>query len=168
MFEGTLHTVSRVILGSILAFACLAKATNLSWFVEAVKDYKLLPAKMSPLVAVAVVMCEGVAAVGVLARGTSFFYWIALVLFGCFSLVIGINLARGRFDAQCACFGPKSARLSWRLLARNVCLAGLSWVSVRTPDTLTTGFTSILLVLLVIAFIPQSIKLQLRSSVEEA
>jgi hypothetical protein len=51
---------------------------------------------------------------------------VLIVLLGVFTGAIAINLARGRTDIDCGCFGPAlRQRLSWWLLLRNGALFAL-------------------------------------------
>lgn len=53
----------------------------------------------------------------------------AAAIFLTFVLAISINLLRGRNEVSCGCFGGRSDNISWHLVARNLALASLAWLS---------------------------------------
>src|ERR1700687_6358891 len=97
------------------------KFYDLETFRGAVTNYRLLPEWLAPPVAWVVPVVESAAALGLLLipiRASS-----ALVLIGLLGLFTGaivINLARGRTDIDCGCFGPAlGQRLNWWLPGRH-------------------------------------------------
>lgn len=119
------------ILGPSLALLWLAAAwdkfQNPGRFAAAVAGYELLPGRSIRCVARVLPWLEAVLAVALLLPASR--TWAApvgavlLVLYGC---AIAFNLARGRADIDCGCRAGNYTPLTWRLVWRNLFLAGLS------------------------------------------
>lgn len=124
--------VLRWLIASVFAVACTHKLSSVAAFENVVRDYALLPAGMAPLVSRLIIALEAAVVTG-LASGL----WIpaaaalAVVLIAAYGSGIAINLARGRRDIDCGCFGPAGSAggrhaLSGWLLLRNLSLIAMT------------------------------------------
>jgi hypothetical protein len=164
-----LQIISRMIVSAILVFACVAKLVNFRWFVRMIAGYKLWPAILNIPAAIVLTILELLTGSVLLLKGAAWSAWTALALFVLFGTVIAINLARRKFDAKCGCFGPAGGRISWRLLVRNISLAGMAWLSTGTAtDTLMVLFWPFFVVLLGLTLSPVLLNLQPKSHLKEA
>ena len=99
--------------GAVLLISALPKARKPAEFAEQVADYKVLPARIAPVVARLVLSAEFVAGLMLLGSlsltplvrqvGAA----LAVTLFALFSVALGTALARGA-EIDCACFGGNS------------------------------------------------------------
>jgi hypothetical protein len=114
-----------------------AKVTDLADFRSAVTNYRLLPTRLVPAVALTLPFAELAAAV-LLALGIlpGIIAGLLAVLLLSFAAAIAINLARGRsFDCGCAGSAPRT--ISWAHVASDVCMAALAVaIAVAPPSTL--------------------------------
>lgn len=108
----------QLLLASVFFIAAVTKLRRPSRFVTAVRDYELVPAVLTPLIAAIVVASELVVA------GSFFTGWaldpgivVANVLLVVFAIAVGINLHRGHV-VSCGCFGLSTERISKRTLGR--------------------------------------------------
>jgi len=112
---------------AIFAASGALKFYDLGTFRGAVTNYRLIPDWLATPFAWTAPVIESAAALGLLLspiRGSAALGLI--VLLGVFTGAIAINLARGRTDIDCGCFGPAlRQRLSWWLLLRNGALFAL-------------------------------------------
>lgn len=117
-------------LAAILAGSAAAKFIDLDLFEGAVANYQLLPGWLEKPTAWAVPLCESACAAGLLFAATRGAAAAALeVLLGVFSGAIAVNLARGRRDIDCGCFGPALRQeLGGALLARNLVLIAAAFL----------------------------------------
>jgi uncharacterized membrane protein YphA (DoxX/SURF4 family) len=134
------------------------KFYDLESFRSAVANYRILPQWLATPFAWSVPAIESGAAAGLLIGTLR--PWPALALLGllsAFTLAIVINLARGRTDIDCGCFGPAlRQQLSWWLLMRNGSLFALLAVALMPPggrtlnpfDDVTVGFAAATVVVL--------------------
>lgn len=103
------------------------KFYDLEAFRGAVTNYRLIPEWLATPFAWTAPVVESAAALGLLLspiRASAAL--VLIVLLGVFTGAIAINLARGRTDIDCGCFGPAlRQRLSWWLLLRNGALFAL-------------------------------------------
>ena len=109
--------------------AALHKARDFSAFSLTVRDYQILPDRLSKIAARCLAAGEaGVALCLLFAPLDPLGSLGALALFALYSGVIGINLARGRrhIDCGCAGFGQRGQAISGGLLLRNAGLAGVA------------------------------------------
>jgi len=124
--------VVRWLVATVFAVACVHKLSSIAAFDNVVKDYALMPSALAPLAARLLILCEIVVVAG-LASGL----WIpvsaalSIVLLAVYAAGMGINLARGRRDIDCGCFGPAGNgesrhTLSGWLLLRNLSLMALA------------------------------------------
>ncbi|MGH7915717.1 MAG: MauE/DoxX family redox-associated membrane protein [Candidatus Binataceae bacterium] len=106
---------------AIFAASGALKFYDLEAFRSAVTNYRLIPEWLATPFAWTAPVLECVAALGLLLiplRASAAL--VLIVLLGLFTGAIVINLARGRTDIDCGCFGPAlRQRLSWWLLLRN-------------------------------------------------
>jgi uncharacterized membrane protein YphA (DoxX/SURF4 family) len=119
--------IMRFAIAAIFIRAGTVKLADLREFQLAVANYRILPLRLVPAVAVSVAAGEVVGGVLLLlgvAPGIASAVLAALLV--CFSAAIGLNLSRGRiFD--CGCGGRTVPRLiSWRHVAVNGVLAALA------------------------------------------
>lgn len=140
--------VCRWLTAGVFALALAHKLRSPSAFVAVVRDYELGPARAAPALAGLVLALEGAVVAG-LASGLAVAAAAALAacLLGAYAGGIALNLARGRRDIDCGCFGPDAGAgrpsLSGWLLLRNVVLAvpaallllpaasrGLAWLDI--------------------------------------
>jgi Methylamine utilisation protein MauE len=120
----------------LLAFALAAvfgasgamKLADLEMFEGAVANYRLLPHWLDKPFAYALPFCECACAAGLLfgpARAAAAAGLAGLLAM--FTGAIGINLARGRTNIDCGCFGPALRQeLSGWLVVRNLALIALA------------------------------------------
>jgi len=106
---------------AIFAASGALKFYDLEAFRGAVTNYRLIPEWLATPFAWTVPVIESAAALGLLLspiRASAAL--MLIVLLSLFTGAIVINLARGRTDIDCGCFGPAlRQRLSWWLLLRN-------------------------------------------------
>jgi hypothetical protein len=112
---------------AIFAASGALKFYDLETFRGAVTNYRLIPEWLGTPFAWTAPVIESAAALGLLLspiRASAAL--VLIVLLGVFTGAIAINLARGRTDIDCGCFGPAlRQRLSWWLLLRNGALFAL-------------------------------------------
>ncbi|HLK86313.1 MAG TPA: MauE/DoxX family redox-associated membrane protein [Candidatus Binataceae bacterium] len=117
------------------------KFYDLETFRGAVLNYRLLPEPLATPFAWTAPVIECAAALGLLLtpiRGSAALALIAMLTV--FSGAIAINLARGRTDIDCGCFGPAlRQRLSWWLLLRNAALFVLLAIALLPMGPRTMG-----------------------------
>jgi len=127
-----LATVAAGALAVVLAWAAIAKARDRAGTTASFAGLRL-PAAAALAFGVPVVEAVVAAGLVVWPAATG---WVALVLLGGFSVVIGRALARGD-DVPCACFGAAAAgahrSVSGRDLVRNAALAGLAVIATAAP-----------------------------------
>jgi len=108
--------------------ACLHKLMDFRRHVEVIKDYRIAPARLAPVLGAVVVLLELAAAVLVLwpaLRSAGLGLGAGLLLV--YGLSIGFNLLRGRTSIDCGCgWGTHGQRISNWLLLRNALLVGVA------------------------------------------
>lgn len=126
--DPAIDLAARVALAVILAGAALAKARDRAAFREALAGYRLLPAALVAPVGLALPLAELAAATLLLAPGArAAGSAAAAALLALYSGAIAWNLARGRSEIDCGCFGPAArVPLGAGLLARNAALLALA------------------------------------------
>jgi uncharacterized membrane protein len=83
-------------------------------------EYGIVPERMVPAAALAIIIAEMVVVAGLLLPSTRAAAAVgAAILLACYAAAIGINLRRGRVTIDCGCGGPGQG-LSWLLVARNM------------------------------------------------
>lgn len=126
MIDPALTGTACATLALIFLASAWGKARHPRWFAGALREYRIVPGAALWPVALAVPALEAVAALGLLAAPVRpYAAGLALALLAVFSGALGLNLARGRRDIDCGCWGPaaRPGALSGWLLARNAALA---------------------------------------------
>lgn len=154
MIDPVINGILEASLALIFLASGIEKIRDFAWFTEAVRQYRLVPDSVLSPVAFAVPAAELAFAAGLLyppSRSLAAAGAIALLLL--FALAIGINLARGRREIDCGCWGPAAQRseISGWLVVRNIALAlpaGLLLMpdaarAVHWIDFATIGFATI-------------------------
>lgn len=138
MIDPAIHALLRGALAALLASAAWHKLRDLPAFRATIGEYRLLPGALGELAAPALVVAEAFAAALLLSPwARPWGFAAAAALLALYSAAIAVNLARGRRDIDCGCFGPAlRAGLSGGLLARNAIVlaaagAGLAPVAAR-------------------------------------
>jgi uncharacterized membrane protein YphA (DoxX/SURF4 family) len=97
--------VARIVIGIAIAWAALAKLTNLEAFAAQVHNFRILPVWSENLVAMTLPWIELVAALslllGIEARSGAL---VVTSLLAVFTVAVGLAIARG-LDFECGCFG---------------------------------------------------------------
>ena len=126
--------VIAISLAALFAASAAHKALGFPAFVGVVRNYRIAPAAMAPVLALTAFAAEAAIAIGLLVPFTRSGAAVgaALILFG-YGAAIGFNIARGRAEIDCGCsFGPSADRLTPMLVARNAIVA-LSAVLLAFP-----------------------------------
>lgn len=113
----------RLVLGGLLVLAGATKLADLQGFRQAVAEYEVLPKQLELPFTALLPLAETVLGVMLLlGLGSTIAAWLAVPVFLCFGVAIGVNLVRGRhFD--CHCFGSvHSERIGWLPLLRSAAL----------------------------------------------
>jgi uncharacterized membrane protein YphA (DoxX/SURF4 family) len=115
-------------LAAIFAASGAMKLADLDLFESALANYRLVPRMVEKPIAILMPILECACAAAVLLPVTRRAGAVGiLALLGVFTGAIAINLARGRTDIDCGCFGPALRQeLSAWMLLRNAALAGLA------------------------------------------
>jgi hypothetical protein len=110
---------------AVFAGSAAAKFAAPDEFRGAVENYRIAPELMAGAIAWIVPSLELIAAAGLLfAETRAAAVALLLVLLTMFTGAIGLNLARGRREIDCGCFGPMlRQQLSGWLVVRNLVLA---------------------------------------------
>jgi uncharacterized membrane protein YphA (DoxX/SURF4 family) len=120
-------TAMRLFLGGLFVYASIHKLRDPVEFARIVYGYKLLPAGLINIIAIALPGVELVAGVflitGILARGAALTVTASLAIF---IGAIGFNLARGlEFDCGCFSFARSKHGAAFDLLVRDIVLLGM-------------------------------------------
>jgi uncharacterized membrane protein YphA (DoxX/SURF4 family) len=124
LYQPALLLAFRGLLGAIFLASGILKARKPNQFVRAVAAYRLLPAGWIRPLAYTLLGIEIVVGI-LLLSGWQVQAAAALctILLLCFSCAIAINLARGRTNINCGCFGVgHEQRINRSLLARDLLL----------------------------------------------
>ncbi len=126
MLDPAIQHLIAIALAAIFAGSAAAKFLDLDMFEGAIANYRLAPVWLEKPIAWVVPLCEAACAAGILFAAPRAVAAAALViLLGVFSGAIAINLARGRRDFDCGCFGPALRQeLGAVLVVRNFVLLG--------------------------------------------
>ncbi|HET7091414.1 MAG TPA: MauE/DoxX family redox-associated membrane protein [Anaerolineae bacterium] len=109
---------SQLSLGIVFLLSALPKLRRPLAFVQSVVEYKVLPAKVAYVFALALIPLEAFLAIAFLTG-----WWadaalpLATVMLIVFLMAVGTNLRRGR-KIDCGCFGNTSEQISPRTMAR--------------------------------------------------
>jgi hypothetical protein len=133
---------ARIVLAAVLAMAAFAKLRSLDEFVGVVHNYRVLPEFLVRPVAYVLPPLEAAIALALLLEPTRRGAAIAAAaLLAVFSVVMAVNLARGRVEIDCGCFAAAlRQRISWALVGRNlalIALAALAMPAVTVARALT-------------------------------
>lgn len=125
--------VARWLLAGVFVAGLAHKLRSPKNFIVVVRDYRIVPAGLAPFVAAMIMSLEGLVLVGLISgTGLRTSALLAAGLLAVYWLAMAFNLARGRNDIDCGCFGPAAGRASARqrlsgwLLARNAVLIGVA------------------------------------------
>lgn len=136
--------------------AAYSKFTNRRYFLESLKEYRLLPEPVAGFAASVLVALEALAALLLL---TPFSNSLGLLLSGCllatYGAAIGINLLRGRRYLDCGCHGPAHRKpISSFMVLRNalliIVLAALFSAGEIMVSSVSAWFVSVALACVVI------------------
>lgn len=122
-----LQVAVRVTVALILLTSAWGQARRAAEFVDVVRNYRLLPERLTIPLAMLLPVAEALAGGALLAnpfcqQGAV----LAGALFLLFALAMGVNLARGRRAIDCGCdLAGRGQPLAWRLVARNLGLTAL-------------------------------------------
>jgi len=115
-------------LGAFFLTSAIGKLRDIYAFLFTVSNYKLLPNKFVRTFAYSLTWLEALIGILLLAgwqtrlAGAASAFLMAVFIFA-----IGINLARGRRDLECGCFGARhKERIGWNLVLRDLFLLLLS------------------------------------------
>jgi hypothetical protein len=133
--------ISSIIISVLLLVASASKMLTFRWFVNTLAKYKLVPARIVGLSAIAVILGE--LSIGLLILSAWAQPWAAygaVALFSFFSAALLTNLVRGRVDINCGCFGLwNKDKVGWQLVLRNMGFSGLALLSLwpnRSSDAI--------------------------------
>lgn len=119
--------VCRWFIGLLLLTSGLGKTINLREFRKLLLAYEILPKSVVPTAAYLLPGVEITTGSLLIAnRSPLLFGLVAGCLFTLFTVGISINLARGRRQFACGCFGRAKETISWGLVLRNVVLTSLA------------------------------------------
>ena len=126
---------ARLAVGLMLAYAAVPKLLDPATFAQSIDNYRMLPAALIGVAALALPILEVVIALslvsGLEAKGGAL---IATALFVVFTVGMAQAIMRG-IDLSCGCFGAEqSARVGWGSIARNLVLLALCAVALLGPD----------------------------------
>jgi|SRR5690242_8254429 hypothetical protein len=112
----------------VLALASLSKILRPIPFYRAVRDYQIVPKRLLPFVVVLIPVIESTMVIAIIRFEHS---WIAAGacagLFLSFAVGMSVNLLRGRTHISCGCGILGKNTISWRLVFRNIALAGIAF-----------------------------------------
>jgi hypothetical protein len=114
-------------LGAVCLLAGLEKARAPHGFFEGVRQYRLVPSRLAPIVGGALITAElGIGALLVSGLATVLAAAGAIALFAVFAAALGVSLARSN-RAPCHCFGASDVEtISPLALIRALALCGLA------------------------------------------
>lgn len=138
--DPVLRGLLRAGLALLLLSAAAHKARNVRGFRAVLADYRLVPERFVPAVALALTGLELAAGVSLLvpAAGPAP-AWAAAALLSAYAGAMAVNLARGRRHVSCGCAGPAGTQtIHAGLVARNglLVLAALLATSAPAPRAL--------------------------------
>lgn len=124
--------VARLALATLFVWAASHKARDLRAFAATIRSYEILPRGLARLVAPVFAGAELAVAVGLVLPETRVASSAAaLVLLVTYSVAIAVNLARGRRELDCGCFGPahRQPLHGWLLVRNAVAIAAAALAS---------------------------------------
>lgn len=144
--------ISRILelsLAMLFGVAAGHKLKDRRRFLAVLANYDLMPGRLVPLVGMAVIGAEIVAALLLvlpLVRAPGVF--LSAALLACYALAIAVNLLRGRTRIDCGCLGfGRHDRIAWTMVVRNLALIALALAALLSAsprdlealDVLTIG-----------------------------
>jgi Methylamine utilisation protein MauE len=125
----------RIGLAVLFGVAALHKLRGFRRFEATVADYRIVPAPLAPLAAIAVLGAEvGIAEMLVLPHLRSVGLAAAAAQLVVYAGALALNLARGRRHLDCGCVGVAGREeISWALAGRNLVLSAIALVATLTP-----------------------------------
>ncbi len=138
-----------VSLAAVFAGSAIGKLRDLTAFRDAVENYRIVPRWSAAFVAGIIPLAEIAGAIGVLAGPTREVSALFLLgLLAVFTAAIGVNLARGRRDIHCGCFGTAlGQRLSGWLLVRNAAFIAFAAVLLLPAGARRIGVLDVMTIL---------------------
>jgi hypothetical protein len=128
-------TIAACLLSLVLVRALLHKLGRQAELTGTIRNYRLVPDGLVPLTAVAVVVCEASAALGLMlpqSRAPAAVLACALLLV--YATAMAINLLRGRSSIDCGCGGAAQG-ISYLHVLRNLVLALCAIPSMASGST---------------------------------
>lgn len=124
-------------IGFVALFGAAAahKLRGFGHFKATIADYRIVPARLAPLAALALLCAEvGIAEMLVLPHLRSIGLAAASAQLVVYAGALALNLARGRRHLDCGCVGVAGREeISWALVARNLVLSAIALAAVATP-----------------------------------
>ncbi len=121
-----------VAVAMLFAASAAMKFADLDQFAAALENYRILPAGLVTPASWMIPLLEALASAGLLlpaARAEACL--LTAVLLAIFTAAVAINLARGRREIDCGCFGPalRQALSGWLLVRNSVLLAAVAAIA---------------------------------------
>ena len=159
MLDPLALTLISISFGLMFLLASAHKLRALDTFRAVLADYRVMPAFIVPVVAVALPLFE--AAIGLAWLFSIISLWLpTTVLLVLYTAGISINLLRGRVHISCGCgFGASTTTdeaLSWGLVIRNVILTGAALITSMPVASRSVGildYATLVLALVVIVLL---------------
>lgn len=133
MPDTTIAWISAAALCVLLISAAVGKLSDLAKFSAAIQGYRLVPDRLAGLMSLALPCLELTAAACLMMpswRTTG--AWLTAALLTSYAAAMAINLARGRSNLDCGCFGPaRRERIASWMIVRNLCLAAVALALTR-------------------------------------
>ncbi|HEY0100628.1 MAG TPA: MauE/DoxX family redox-associated membrane protein [Pyrinomonadaceae bacterium] len=134
MLSATQHQLLALFATTFVALIFIAsggaKLLRPRLFVDAVRDFKIVPDSASKPVAYLLPYLETCVGLFLLLdQYRPIFLTVAVIMLAAFTLAITVNLARGRTLISCGCFGShEKTELTWLLVARNLLFVAVAIV----------------------------------------
>lgn len=141
--DPTLALTAALVLAAVFGAAGPPKLAARDAFAGVLANYRLLPERLVPPVALVLPCLEIAVAVGLLLPATRPLAALgACLLLLLFAAAMAVNLLRGRSDIDCGCaIGRLRERIGWPLVARNLLLAVAALLLVvGTPASRALGW----------------------------
>lgn len=150
LIDPAISTALSLPLAALLAASAAHKAKAPAEFSGVLRNYRIVPDRLAPMLAPIVIAVETMLAGGLLAPASRGFAGVgAAILFAVYAAAIAVNLIRGRTGIDCGCgFGRSTGRLSPALLFRNAALIASALVAALPASTRALGvfdFASVVL-----------------------
>ncbi len=140
--DPVLSAIVRLGLAGLFGFAAMHKARDRQAFSATVRDYRIVPERLSRVAPVILITAETAIAVGLLFPGAGAAAGIAAaLLLASYTAAIGLNLLRGRRHIDCGCLGPgRGQPISEWLMGRNALLIAAALVAALPPGARPFGW----------------------------